>query len=343
MASQWRIGSRWSSVPAQASRNYQKIQDFWEGLCEARYLVNWKGNCRMLRMKKEKEGSGIRCFHVFPILPIPSHSFHVFPLSHPEAAESIMTCCSNPVVESGGASWIRCSLSRCNSAKVVIICYLFHRFLIWNFEFAFGTHLKFLIQGMATGMPGETRRSRDWDAYQIPLSSAWTRRYVHGIKRDRKHTKTSHWMDVGWRAPSNPSSFTLSTTSHAGGTSGVVCRQFLATMESDGNPEKAQQRRAEDASDLSVLFFFGLYMFVICLYFRTVMAAMARFEIIFYWTCWLCMDFHDFRPIMTQKGSTYIRYLQIFAVFASWLQNTAVCDSKVDPGRCNIWCSRSMP
>ena len=31
--------------------------------------------------------------------------------------------------------------------------------------------------------------------------------------------------------------------------------------------------------------------FVICLYFRTVMAAMARFEIIFYWHCWLCMDF----------------------------------------------------
>ena len=61
----------------------------------------------------------------------------------------------------------------------------------------------------------------------------------------------------------------------------MVCRQFLATMESDGNPEKAQQRRAEDASDLPVLFFFGLYMFVICLYFRTVMAAMARFEIIF--------------------------------------------------------------
>ena len=193
------------------------------------------------------------------------------------------------------------------------------------------------------GMPGETRRSRDWDAYQLPLSSAWTRRYVHDIKRDRKHTRTSQWMDVGWRAPSNPSSFTLSTTCHAGGTSGVVCRQFLATMESDGNPEKAQQRRAEDASDLSVLFFFGLYMFVICLYFRTVMAAMARFEIFFYWTCWLCMDFHDFRPIMTQKGSTYIRYLQIFAVFASWLQNTAVCDSKVDPGRCNIWCSCSMP
>ena len=44
-------------------------------------------------------------------------------------------------------------------------------------------------------------------------------------------------------------------------------------------------KRAENASDLSVLFFLGLYMFVICLYFRTVMAAMARFEIIFYWHC----------------------------------------------------------
>jgi len=44
------------------------------------------------------------------------------------------------------------------------------------------------------GMPGETGRSRDWDAYQIPLSSAWTRRNEHDIKRDRKHTKTSHWM-----------------------------------------------------------------------------------------------------------------------------------------------------
>ena len=80
--------------------------------------VNWKGNCRMLRMRKDQE---FVVFMFFPILPIPSHSFHVFPLSHPEATESIMTCCSNPVVESGGASWIRCSLSRCNSAKVVII------------------------------------------------------------------------------------------------------------------------------------------------------------------------------------------------------------------------------
>ena len=169
MASQWRIGSRWSSVPAQASRNYQKIQDFWEGLCEARYLAStekvtvefWGWG----RIWKDQE---FFVFMFFPILPIPSHSFHFFPLCHPEAAESVLTCCSNPVVESGGASWIRCSLPRCNSAKVVIFSIVFwYEILSW---FAFGTHLKFLIQGM---VQLECQEKREGLEIEMPIRFLW--------------------------------------------------------------------------------------------------------------------------------------------------------------------------
>ena len=133
----------------------------------------------------------------------------------------------------------------------------------------------------------------------------------------------------------------VSTAQRAEELLGAVCQQLWATMESDGNPEKAQSRHHSTAwqshfngknlNEISVACIRLQHLATSCGHepfniiflrpnFRT------RFEMMLSLTF---LSLPDSRPTMTEQGSAYnYRYLHLLPVFASWLGNLQFLEKK---------------
>ena len=170
------------------------------------------------------------------------------------------------------------------SSSIVFFCWNFELICRWN-----------PLQVFSSRAWLECQEKRECLKIEMPVRFLWASLEREGMNlRHKTGWNTHENMTVNGCRMNRMNSFKQFNSEHNEPRRRSRRSFWAFCVNSSGPPwnRMAPRRlglRTEAASDLSFLAFLAC---------RTV----ARFEPMFYWHCWLCMDFRDFRPILKKDG-----------------------------------------